>query len=87
MKSHFAKLGEQLGVPLGPPEGIVNELGYQYLHTGRTELAIAAFRFNTEQHPQSANSWDSLAEGLERRGEVTEALSAYRKASELARVQ
>jgi predicted alpha/beta superfamily hydrolase len=87
VKSHFAKLGEQLGVPLGPPERIVNELGYQYLRTGRSELALAAFRFNAEQHPQSADAWDSLAKGLQRRGEVTEALAAYRKASELARAQ
>ena len=87
VKSHFAKLGEQLGVPLGPPEGIVNELGYQHLHTGRSELAVAALRFNTEQHPQSANAWDSLAEGLERRSEVTEALAGYRKAVALAEAQ
>jgi tetratricopeptide (TPR) repeat protein len=81
VKSHFAKLGEQLGVPFGPPELIVYELGYQYLQAGRSELAVAAFRFNTEKHPQSANAWDSLAEGLERRGEVTEALAAYRRQS------
>ena len=87
VKSRFAKLGEQLGVPLGPPERIVNELGYQHLHTGRPELAVAAFRFNTEQHPQSANAWDSLAEGLEGRGEVAEALAAYRKAVALAEAQ
>ena len=70
VKSHFAKLGEQLGVPFGPPELIVNELGYQCLQAGRSELAVAAFRFNTEQHPQSANAWDSLAEeaGASRRG-------------------
>ena len=87
VKSHFAKLGEQLGVPLGPPERIVNELGYQHLHTGRSEVAVAAFRFNTEQHPQSANAWDSLAEGLERRSQVTEALAGYRKAVALAEAQ
>ncbi len=39
------------------------------------------------QHPQSANAWDSLAEGLERRGEVSEALAAYRKAVALAEAQ
>jgi hypothetical protein len=87
VKSHFAKLGEQLGVPFGPPELIVNELGYQHLQASRSELAVAAFRFNTEQHPQSANAWDSLGEGLERRGEVTEALAAYRKAVALAEAQ
>ena len=31
VKSHSAKLGEQLGAPLGPPERIVNELGYQHM--------------------------------------------------------
>ena len=87
VKSHFAKLGEQLGVPFGPPELIVSELGYQYLQAGRSELAVAAFRFNTEQHPQSANAWDSLGEGLERRGEVTEAFANYRKAVALAEAQ
>jgi tetratricopeptide (TPR) repeat protein len=87
VKSHFAKLGEQLGVPFGAPELIVNELGYQHLQASRSELAVAAFRFNTERHPQSADAWDSLAKGLQRRGEVTEALTAYRKASELARAQ
>ncbi len=87
VKSHFAKLGEQLGARLPPPEGVVNELGYQYLRTGQPELAVAAFRFNTEQHPQSANAWDSLAEGVEARGEVTEALAYYRKAVAMAEAQ
>jgi predicted alpha/beta superfamily hydrolase len=87
VKSYFAKLGEQVGVPLGPPEPIVYELGYQYLQAGRSELAVAAFRFNTEQHPQSATAWDSLAEGLERRGEVAEALASYRKAVALEEAQ
>ena len=36
---------------------------------------------------QSANAWDSLAEGLEGRGEVAEALAAYRKAVALAEAQ
>jgi Flp pilus assembly protein TadD len=81
------RLGEQLGAQLDLPEAIVNELGWRYLQTGQPELAVAAFRFNTEQHPQSAEAWDSLGQGLQRRGEVTEALAAYRKASELARAQ
>lgn len=87
IKSHFAKQGEQLGVPLEPPERIVNELGYQYLQTGRSELAVAAFRFNVEQHPQSSNAWDSQGEGLEHRGEAAEALASYRKAVALAEAQ
>jgi hypothetical protein len=35
LKSHFVKLSEQLGAPLDLPELLVNELGYDYLRTGR----------------------------------------------------
>jgi predicted alpha/beta superfamily hydrolase len=87
LKSHFVKLSEQLGAPLNVPELLVNELGYDYLQTGRSEQALAIFRFNVERHPQSANAWDSLADGHERRGETTDALASYRKAVELAEAQ
>jgi hypothetical protein len=76
-----------LGAPLNVPELLVNELGYDYLQTGRSEQALAIFRFNIERHPQSANAWDSLADGYERRGETTDALASYRKAVELAQAQ
>jgi tetratricopeptide (TPR) repeat protein len=48
------------------------------------DAALAAFRFNTEQYPQSANVWDSLGEGLERAGKKEEALTSYRKAVSIA---
>jgi predicted alpha/beta superfamily hydrolase len=87
LKAHYAKLGHRLGTSLSSPEWVVNELGYQYLRTGSSGPAIAAFRFNIEQHPESANAWDSLGEGLERIGEATEALASYRKAVALAEAQ
>ena len=87
LKSHFVKLSEQLEAPLDLPESLVNELGYDYLRTSKSEQAVAVFRFNTEHHPQSPNTWDSLAEGYERRGETANALADYRKAVELAETQ
>ena len=87
VKAHYAKLGHRLGTSLSAPEWVVNELGYQYLRAGSSRPAIAAFRFNIEQHPESANAWDSLSEGLERIGEATEALASYRKAVALAEAQ
>ena len=80
MQTHFSKLGERLGIPLLPPEALVNELGYQYLHANSVDAAIQVFRFNTEEYPQSANVWDSLAEALERAGKNEEALASYRRA-------
>ena len=84
IKVHFARLGEQLGVALLPPEDLVNELGYQYLHANNVEAAIQTFRFNTAEYPQSANVWDSLGEALERAGKSDEALATYRKALSVA---
>ena len=84
VKTYYSNLGEKLGVPLGLPESVVNELGYEYLQAGGLEEAIAAFRFSVDQHPQSANAWDSLGEGLERGGNTADALAAYSKAIALA---
>lgn len=84
MKEHFARLGERLGCPLPPPESTINELGYQYLQDSQLEPALAAFRYNTEVYPKSANVWDSLADALERAGKKEEALASCRKAVSLA---
>lgn len=54
MKAHFAGLGTRLGVAFEPPEDIVNELAHRYLAADSIQLAVAAFRFNVAQHPESA---------------------------------
>ncbi|HEV2667284.1 MAG TPA: hypothetical protein VG324_20370, partial [Blastocatellia bacterium] len=84
VKAHDRRLGELLGFALLPPEAIVNELGYQRLRMNNLDAALAAFRFNTEHYPQSANVWDSLGEALERAGKKEEALTSYRKAVSVA---
>lgn len=58
----------------------MNDLGYDDLRSGLLKPAVAAFRFNVEQHPESANAWDSLADGLERAGDLPGALASCRKA-------
>lgn len=80
VRTYYTKFGERLGVAFLPPPEIVNELGYRDLGQGKFDSALTAFRFNTEQYPQSANAWDSLGEGLERAGRLNEAAAAYRKA-------
>jgi predicted alpha/beta superfamily hydrolase len=84
VKAYYTKLGDRLGVALAPPREIVNELGYQYLRAGNSRAAIAAFRFNTEQYPESANVWDSLGEALQQVGNRDEALASYRRAVKIA---
>jgi len=80
VKAHYAKLGQRLGFKPLPPEGVVNELGYQHLRLLEIDAALAAFRYNTELYPQAANVWDSLGDGLDRAGRKDEALESYRRA-------
>ncbi|GMU66941.1 MAG: hypothetical protein AMXMBFR36_32150 [Acidobacteriota bacterium] len=65
-----------------PPEGPVNVLGYELSQAGRHDDAIAAFRLNTELHPDSANTWDSLSDGYLAAGRREEALAAVRRVLE-----
>ena len=61
-------------------EGDVNDAGYQLLNSGRGAAAVVVFYVNTLLFPQSANTFDSLAEGYERAGQRDAAIATYRKA-------
>jgi len=61
-------------------EAEVNALGYQFLGQNRVEEALEMFRMNVIHYPNSWNAYDSLAEGLERAGDVEGAIINYRQA-------
>ena len=84
VQAHYARFGERLGYTPLPPEDLVNELGYQLLGIKALDQSLAAFRYNTETYPQSANVWDSLADALEQAGKTDDALASCRKAVSLA---
>lgn len=44
-------------------ESVINMVGYQFLEKKQVDNAITLFKLNTEEFPQSANTYDSLAEG------------------------
>lgn len=58
----------------------MNTLGYQYLHGGQLDVAVAVLRLNTETHPNSANTYDSLGEACADAGDKACAIENYRKA-------
>lgn len=62
----------------------VNNLGYQLLGDGKIAEALDMFRKNAKDHPQSWNVWDSLAEGLEKSGDVKGSRENYQKALAMA---
>ncbi|WP_299223500.1 S41 family peptidase [uncultured Aquimarina sp.] len=63
----------------------INALGYQYLmEHKKTEIAVCIFKANTVLHPESANGFDSYAEGLMMLGNYEKSIKNYKKAVELA---
>lgn len=60
-------------------EGDLNEWGYGLLAADEPRRAVDAFRLATALYPDSANAWDSLAEGCERAGDLPGAIDHYRR--------
>ncbi len=60
-----------------------NALGYSYLNTQDARRAAIVFDLSTLAFPESANSWDSLADAYEALGDIPAALEAVRMALQL----
>lgn len=45
-----------------PPEVAVNAIGYELVQAGRVPDAIQVLQLNVEAHPDSPNTYDSLAD-------------------------
>ncbi len=61
-------------------EGKFNQAGYQLLGDGQGKEAIFVFQMVTNMYPESANAWDSLAEGYLKAGDKEKATEYYNKA-------
>lgn len=85
VEEHYKKLTQKYGYAILPPEGLVNQIGYQLMAGGRLEEAIAVFKTNVERYPESANVYDSLAEAYETSGRIDLAKPNYEKAYTLGK--
>ena len=63
----------------------INAYGYQLLGAGKTDEAIEMFRKNVKDHPQSWNTYDSLAEAYDKKGDKKLAAENYRKAQNMTK--
>ncbi|MDA0994928.1 MAG: hypothetical protein O3A13_15015 [Proteobacteria bacterium] len=64
-------------------ESRINAAGYAAAFADELDRAEALLELNTRLFPQSANTWDSLAEIVEYRGDKDRAAELYRKAREV----
>jgi CubicO group peptidase (beta-lactamase class C family) len=64
-------------------ESQINSMGYALLRMKKIDDAIEIFKQNTADFPDSANTWDSLAEAYMTKGEKELAIKYYKKSLEL----
>jgi len=60
-------------------ESALNNFGYELLGKKDAVGAIEIFTFNTAEHPQSPNTWDSLAEAYLTVGDSAKAVQYYQQ--------
>lgn len=65
------------------PEVSMNGIGYKLLRLNKIDDAILVFEQNTKDYPSSANTWDSLAEAYDKKGNKELAIKNYQKSLEL----
>ena len=65
------------------PESELNAWGYGLLLAGQRRQAVEIFRLATLVYPDSANAFDSLADGYDQVGDKAAAIKHYRRSLEL----
>ncbi|MCC1483530.1 hypothetical protein J1C55_02910 [Winogradskyella sp. E313] len=83
--SHFEKLSQRYGYTVKPPEDSNNSYGYTFLRRKEYDVMLGLFELNVKLYPESANAYDSLAEGLEALGKFPEAIKNMHKALEVVK--
>ncbi|MDZ4703974.1 MAG: serine hydrolase [Saprospiraceae bacterium] len=61
----------------------LNTLGYEYLQSENTQIALVVFKISVAEHPNSSNVYDSYGEALMKDGQQAPAIENYKKSLEL----
>lgn len=84
LEAHYKKLTKRFGYEIKVPEPLMNRVGYELLNAGKRAEALEVFQKNVANYPDSANTYDSLGEALERDGQIKKARENYERAYDLA---
>jgi uncharacterized protein len=85
VQAHYENLSKMLSLRVAIPENALNDLGYAALQQGKVKEAITLFQSNVDANPNSANAYDSLAEGYLKDGQLLAAKSAEDRSVQVAR--
>ena len=84
IERHYQRFSERLGYSVQPPLGMVSDWGNGFLRKGKTDDAIAMFRLNTQNFPNSSDAYLDLGNALAAKGDKVAAKDSYQKAQELS---
>ena len=77
----YKALSESFGYEIIPNQNGVNDIGYYHLNNKKdVESAIALFKLNAKNYPNSANVYDSLADAYQQQNQLEKALKMVEKA-------
>lgn len=81
--AHYAMLSKKLGYTMLPTEDLINNLGYTCMSVNKMDKAYVFFKMNIDNHPNSANAYDSIGEYYENVGNKAKAIESYEKSLSL----
>lgn len=80
LAAHFRRVSDRLGVPLLPPEALVDQRGQWLLMADRVDTAIEFFKLNVSNYPESHRVHSSLGAAYAAKGEKSLAIECYQRA-------
>ena len=84
IKDYYARVSKQRGEKLDAPEWVIRELGYHYVGKQNYDKAIALFKYDIAEYPQTPDAYNGLAYGYEQMGEYKKALESVNQALALS---
>ena len=73
IEEFYSQQSKKYGFEAKPSFNSINAAGYHALSNEDFDKAIKIFQMNVERHPNKADAYDSLADGLEAKGELQKA--------------
>lgn len=80
MIAHYRLLSSEWGYTVRPEEGMLNQLGYNFLQQKDYERSAMFFQANIDYYPKSFNVYDSMGDYYLARNEKPKAMEYFRKA-------
>ena len=87
LQAHYQQVSQRMGYTVLPSESMVNQLGYACMERHQLKQALALFERNINEHPNSANAFDSLGDYYSAVGDKPQAIQAFSRSLTLGNIK